>query len=822
MSISSRITSMEEHVTNAYNGLQGLGADLTGIDKNIDNIANVLDDIYDDLPKVTGSGTSITLDDTRKGRLESTLNGNTSQFTTTGKNLFAPKSINSSGAGITYSLNEDGTINLSGTSTSVIYFTLDKNISESNFVNGNSYTLSSNKTVPSGVIYKIEIRNATSWLREYSISNSTPTRTFTIDLTDAVIIRYVVQINNGITPNLTNAGIQIETGNVATDWEKYTGGNRAPNPEYPQEVHVVRGDNKINVVGKNLLPISTLATQTKNGITFTNNNNGSYTFNGTATAYTTFVLNNNLSFNGNYTYVMRDTATSGFVMYLQNSSGQGIGQATTHTTIDNSIGIMVIGINNGVSLNNVTIKPYVYKGAYDSTIEYEPYQGNTYNIDLPVENLFDKGNANVLNAYLSSTKVESSDITRLIYIECKPNTTYTISKIKTARFRVATTANVPASNEPVIDYAIDDTGTSLTITTSSTSKYLCSFIYHGTYDTTITLQQVLDSIQIEYGSKVNSYTPFGTTPIELGEISTNNDEIFRTSGKNLFDSGITPENYYYDNNGEKVYQSGVEYINQEINNINYTSITISFLSSTGGASVRVCEYNLSGDFITRTLVNTNNQVVNLNNATTKIILSVNSDSNSYFTYLMINKGSTATDYEPYGSGEWYTHKELGKIVLNGSESWIFRTDWIIANGSVFRNNDYVVDTFNTGTLGYSNYLEVVENIPSIITNYRYIRVTNSSGYGTQLFFQNDYLGITSEDTTTQKAEKLKNWLINHNVIIYGIKPIPTNTKITYEPLLEQLETYYHAKSRATQTNIFQENNDLPFEISASALKEWSV
>ena len=178
------------------------------------------------------------------------------------------------------------------------------------------------------------------------------------------------------------------------------------------------------------------------------------------------------------------------------------------------------------------------------------------------------------------------------------------------------------------------------------------------------------------------------------------------------------------------------------------------------------------------------------------------------------------DYFYKDSGKWYLHKEIGKVVLNGSESWIFRTDWIITNASVFRNNDYVVGTFNTGTLGYSNYLEVIENVPSSSTNYRYIRVTNSSGFGTQLFIQNDYLGITSEDTTTQKAEKLKNWLINHNVIIYGIKPTPTNTEITYQPLIDQLNELEKAMSKQGQTNISQVNNDLPFIISASALKEW--
>ena len=46
MSISSRINEMSSHIEQAYDELQGLGADLTNVNKNIENISMVLDDIY--------------------------------------------------------------------------------------------------------------------------------------------------------------------------------------------------------------------------------------------------------------------------------------------------------------------------------------------------------------------------------------------------------------------------------------------------------------------------------------------------------------------------------------------------------------------------------------------------------------------------------------------------------------------------------------------------------------------------------------------------------------------------------------------------------
>ena len=41
-------------------------------------------------------------------------------------------------------------------------------------------------------------------------------------------------------------------------------------------------------------------------------------------------------------------------------------------------------------------------------------------------------------------------------------------------------------------------------------------------------------------------------------------------------------------------------------------------------------------------------------------------------------------------------------------------------------------------------------------------------------------------------------------------------------LIDQLNELEKAQSKENQTNISQVNNDLPFIISASALKEWSV
>ena len=96
----------------------------------------------------------------------------------------------------------------------------------------------------------------------------------------------------------STAGNSIEFSNVmlresTTDstYEPYTGGVASPNPDYPQEIKCI---DKISVktCGKNLFK-NTATTQTNKGITFTINNDGSVTANGTATDLAQLWLENN-------------------------------------------------------------------------------------------------------------------------------------------------------------------------------------------------------------------------------------------------------------------------------------------------------------------------------------------------------------------------------------------------------------------------------------------------------------------------------------------------------------------------------------------------
>ena len=124
--------------------------------------------------------------------------------------------------------------------------------------------------------------------------------------------------------------------------------------------------------------------------------------------------------------------------------------------------------------------------------------------------MFDKNNANILNnAYLnnSQSKIASGDGNKVLYISIEGGKTYTISKIASSRFAVATTSTLPSINTTTIDKEQDNSATHITLNTSINAKYLCVFYLYSA--DTINEREILNSIQIEKGSTATSYEPYG-------------------------------------------------------------------------------------------------------------------------------------------------------------------------------------------------------------------------------------------------------------------------------------------------------------------------
>ena len=144
------------------------------------------------------------------------------ETTNTGKNLFllpAESSLNN----VNYTINQDGTINLSGIASANTTFYIYKTIEKANIVDGSKYTLSANKALPSGVEIRFEAYNGATWLRHIAspLTSSVQQKTGTANLTNTTRVRYAIYISNGSNSTINNLGIQLEKGDIATSYEPY-------------------------------------------------------------------------------------------------------------------------------------------------------------------------------------------------------------------------------------------------------------------------------------------------------------------------------------------------------------------------------------------------------------------------------------------------------------------------------------------------------------------------------------------------------------------------------------------------------------------------
>ena len=325
--------------------------------------------------------------------------------------------------------------------------------------------------------------------------------------------------------------------------------NGTPTPSSPIPINNVSGDNDIVVCGKNLWRfLSTDYYNNQNISSWNILSLDKIELTSTNGTYANVKYKLNLP-NGTYTFKLgKVTNTNSNMTKKRMTLAQYIGaniSVIQHMDEGNSYTINIDNSQNDfyciefwatyetAMINTATFEEIqIEKGSTATT--YEAYNGTTYNIDLPVENLFDKNNVNVLNAFISTQGVITTNANnRSVYVSCKPNTTYTITRLKPSsgnnRFAVGYTDEIPAGSVQCDGFTRDDSKTSITITTDANAKYICAWIWVD--DFTITWQQSIDALQIEEGSKANTYTPYGTTPIELNKIETYQDYIYKENNK---------------------------------------------------------------------------------------------------------------------------------------------------------------------------------------------------------------------------------------------------------------------------------------------------
>lgn len=198
---------------------------------------------------VSGEGNNIVLENTSDNPFSKlTPKGDTFQQTYSGKNLFSgnwSQFDNAGGTGTTYAyfkLPDDGDYYLTIIAKNDIsvqspgkFFGFTSNGGDSS---GVLWAWSGNSTATAG--HSITIYNKASSINRQFLSMYPK---------NAATLQWFVD----------NFDIQLEKGS-ATAYEPYVGGTASPNPDYPQDIQVVTGEQTVKVTGKNLFDITTLAT----------------------------------------------------------------------------------------------------------------------------------------------------------------------------------------------------------------------------------------------------------------------------------------------------------------------------------------------------------------------------------------------------------------------------------------------------------------------------------------------------------------------------------------------------------------------------------
>lgn len=132
--------------------------------------------------------------------------------------------------------------------------------------------------------------------------------------------------------------------------------------------------------------------------------------------------------------------------------------------------------------------------------------------------LFDKYNANVINAYINTTVMAIGTLFRTVVIPVTVTneTRMTVHRsIITSRFSVAVADTVDVENGTTVRNLVMKNNTqeeNITVNVDSNVKAICVFFYHRNYDSDISIDDFLDGLMVQFGAEYTGYEIYGSVP----------------------------------------------------------------------------------------------------------------------------------------------------------------------------------------------------------------------------------------------------------------------------------------------------------------------
>ena len=457
-----------------------------------------------------------------------------------------------------------------------------------------------------------------------------------------------------------------------------------------------------------------------------------------------------------------------------------------------------------ISIENVLSQP-ISELRISGTSKQKTYTG---------KNLFDKNNANLISGYVNNSgKIVSGSGTRILYIKCDPNTTYTVSKINSGtnqRFCVFDTDTAPDINVLILHSVgtrsgADDSA-SYTITTEATAAYLG--VFFRVTATTPTESEILDTVQIEKNSTATAYEQYvggqkspnpsypqgiigatGNIPITI-----NGSSASLNLGKNLFDKNSYSSRGYYINS------SGVETASAGFRITDYIEVSPGYNYAYSGTTnqssygAKAAWYTANKTFISSFGFDHSGVVTAPSNAR-YVRFSVRYSYNDQETF-QIEFGNVVTAYANYikpitlnglgndsdtvysENGEWYIEKKIGVVEFDGSEGW-------------FKSGNSTADTF-VGGLAISSLGFSVSKRADSLSNEFIIKGSAAYSDGIYELYNgsldvagNIALALSTDRVTT--IDEFEDFLAANRPIVACALKTPVTSKLTDSAIVSQLE-----------------------------------
>lgn len=252
-------SKLEEYNTNANARLNEYNANADGLMTIAVDTRNELERVKNDVLETgEASGNYLTLNDSTMAEYqELEVEGVCEQLTTTGKNKIGFKDsqeiiLN----GITASI-KDGVISLNGQNTNDYVVDLFKSINVDLSTDADeTYTLSyivvsGTKDVKLGISFRDENNVQLDYIQDPTNDSLATKKTLSADTLNNTSYLYFFVRTQEILNDL-EIKIQLEKGEIGTEYEPYTGGKASPSPDYPQEISVIENELKVVSCNKNL------------------------------------------------------------------------------------------------------------------------------------------------------------------------------------------------------------------------------------------------------------------------------------------------------------------------------------------------------------------------------------------------------------------------------------------------------------------------------------------------------------------------------------------------------------------------------------------